>query len=109
MSTVITYNFRARWQDEQCQLMMKNVLMGVLVSHIDFGENYTFAIQNEVQGLYYFSKSVTIFVRITMRKGGETVMKQAHFYISDDKDHDYAYVQHCLFLHWYSLEDFGFI
>jgi hypothetical protein len=48
VSTFITHNFRARWQDEQCQIMMKNVPEGVLVSHIDFAENHSFAIQNEV-------------------------------------------------------------
>jgi hypothetical protein len=39
---------------------MKNVPEGVLVSHIDFAENYSFAIQNKVQSMYYFSTSVTI-------------------------------------------------
>jgi hypothetical protein len=109
VSTFITHNFRARWQDEQCHLMMKNVPEGVLVSHIDFAENYSFAIQNEVQSLYYFNTSITILVHITMWKEGETIMKQTHFYISDDKDHDSAYVQHCLLLHWDWLEDSGFI
>ena len=109
VSTFITHNFKARWQDEQCQLMMKNILEGVLVSHIDFAENYTFAIQNEVQSLYYFSTSVTILVHITMWKEAETIMKQTHFYVSDDKSHDSAYVQHCLLLHWDWLEDSGFM
>jgi hypothetical protein len=47
VTTFITHNFKARWQDEQCQLM-KNVPEGVIVSHIDYAENYSFAIQNEV-------------------------------------------------------------
>ena len=109
VSTFITHNFKARWQDEQCQLMMKNIPEGVLISHIDFAENYTFAIQNEVQSLYYFSTSVTILVHITMWKEAKTSMKQTHFYVSDDKSHDSAYVQHCLLLHWDWLEDSGFM
>ena len=48
VTTFVTHNFRARWQDEHCQLMMKNISEGVLVSYIDYVENYTFAIQNEV-------------------------------------------------------------
>ena len=66
VTTFVTHNFKARWQDEQCQLMLKNIPEGVLVSHIDYAENYTFAIQNEVQSMYYFSTSVTILVHITM-------------------------------------------
>lgn len=108
VTTFITHNFKARWQDEQCQLMMKNVPEGVVVSHIDYAENYSFAIQNEVQSLYYFSTSVTILVHITMWREGDEIMKQTHFYISDDKDHDSAFVQHCLLLHWDWLVDSGF-
>jgi hypothetical protein len=44
VTTFITHNFKARWQDEQCQLMMKNVLEEVIVSHIDYAKNYSFAI-----------------------------------------------------------------
>jgi hypothetical protein len=44
VTTFITQNFKARWQDKQCQLMMKNVPEEVIVSHIDEAENYSFAI-----------------------------------------------------------------
>ena len=44
VTTFVTHNFEACWQDEQCQLMLKNIPEGVLVSHIDYAENYTFAI-----------------------------------------------------------------
>jgi len=107
VTTFIIYNFRARWQDEQCQLMMANVPKEVVVSHIDYVENYSFAIQNEVQSLYYFSTSVTILVHITMWKEKDEIVKQTHFYISDDKDHDSAFVQHCLLLNWDWLVDAG--
>jgi hypothetical protein len=100
VTTFITHNFKARWQDKQCQLMMKNVPEGVIVSHINYAKNYSFAIQNEVQSLYYFSMSVTILVHITMWKEGAETMKQTHFYISDDKEHDSAFIQHCLLLYW---------
>jgi hypothetical protein len=100
ITTFITHNFKARWQDEQCQLMMKNVPEGIIVSHIDYTENYSFAIQNEVQSLYYFSMNVTILVHITMWKEGVEIVKQTHFYILDDKEHDSAFIQHCLLLYW---------
>ena len=87
--------------------MMENMPEGVVVSHIDFAENYSFAIQNEVQSLYYFNTSVTILVHITMWKERGQSMKQTHFYISDDKSHDSAFVQHCLMLHCDWLSDCG--
>ena len=105
VTTFVIHNFKACWQDEQCQLMLKNIPEGVLVSHIDYAENYTFAIQNEVHSMYYFSTSVTILVHITMWKEGDEIMKQTHYYISDDKTHDSAFVQHCLLLHWDWVQD----
>jgi hypothetical protein len=36
----------------------------------------------------------------------ETV-KQIHFYISNDKEHDSTFVQHCLLLHWDWVLDAG--
>ena len=75
MTTFVTHNFNARWQHEQCQLMIKNIPDGVLVSHIDYAGSYTFAIHNEVQSMYYFSTSKTILVHITMWREGEEIIK----------------------------------
>jgi hypothetical protein len=107
VTTFVTHNFKVRWQDEQCQLMMKNIPEGVLDSHIDYAENYKFAIQNEVQKMYYFSTSVTILVHMTMWKEGTEIIKQTHYCILDDKVHDLAFVQHCLMLHWDWVVDVG--
>lgn len=103
----VTHNFIARWQDGECRRMMDNVPCGVLISHIDFAENYTFAIQNEVQSMHWFSSSITILVHITLFKAPPTddseegeLIKHTHYYISDDKKHDSLFVQHCLLLHW---------
>jgi hypothetical protein len=99
----VTHNFIANWQDDQCKKMMENAPAGVLISHIDFAENYTFAIQNEVQSMHWFSTSISILVHITLlreeSRDGE-VFKQTHYYISDDKKHDSLFVQHCMMLHW---------
>lgn len=102
----IKHNFVASWQDQQCKEMMKNVPEGVVISHIDFAENYTFQIQNEVQSMYFFSSSITILVHISMQReasqdGEEGLIKKTtHYYLSDDKQHDSLFVQHCLMLHW---------
>jgi hypothetical protein len=45
---------------------MENAPARVLISHIDFAENYTFAIQNEVQSIHWFSTGISILVHITL-------------------------------------------
>lgn len=94
---------------------MDNLPCGVLISHIDFAENYSFAIQNEVQSMHWFSTSITILVHITLCKipagvDGEEggIVKHTHYYISDDKKHDSLFVQHCLGLHWNWVISSGF-
>lgn len=78
-----------------------------MISHIDFAENYTFAIQNEIQSMHWFSTSITILVHITLYRAPPTeeganggLIKHTHYYISDDKKHDSLFVQHCLLGHW---------
>lgn len=101
----IKHNFIANWQDAQCKEMMEGLPEGVLVSHIDFAENYEFQIQNEVQSMYYMSEYVSLLVHITLQRvrdvsGDLITIKHTHYYISDDKKHDSLFVQHCLMLHW---------
>jgi hypothetical protein len=110
----IHHNFVATWQDTQAKLAMKSLAEGVILSHIDFVENYDFKVRNEIQSEYYESITVTILVHITYRvqvdreSGENRVIKEGHFYISDDKSHDTFFVQHCLIEHWKWLADRGF-
>ena len=62
----ITHNFVANWQDCECRKMMQHVPQGVLISHIDFAENYSFAIYNEIQSMHWYSTSITILDHITL-------------------------------------------
>jgi hypothetical protein len=39
--------------------------------------------------------------------GEDKIVKEAHFWISDDKDHDTLYVQHCFSKHWAWLVERG--
>jgi len=108
----VKHNFIANWQDVQCREMMRNLPEGVVISHIDFAENYTFQIQNEVQSMYWFSSSISILVHISMQRepsedGEGSIKKTTHYYLSDDKQHDSLFVQHCLMLHWKWLESVG--
>jgi hypothetical protein len=110
----VTHNFVANWQDDQYKTMMELALAGVLISHIDFTKNYTFAIQIKVQSMHWFSTNISILVHITVLKIEATepgqeceVFKQTHYYISDDKKHDLIFVQHYMMLHWEWLNATG--
>jgi hypothetical protein len=60
-------NFVACWQDTQCKLAMLDLPKDVILSHIDFAENYTFQIDNEIQSMHWHSFQVTILVHIMYR------------------------------------------
>jgi hypothetical protein len=86
---------------------METLEAGTILSHVDFVENYTFAPQNEIQTEYFHSFQITIFVHICYRVNPEfgttpeepRILKDNHFYISDDDNHDTLFVQHCLRMH----------
>lgn len=109
----ITHNFVARWQDEQSKLALKSLHEGVILSYIDFAENYTFQPGVEVQSEYFTSFTCTILVHITYRvvvnrsTKVQKIVKESHFYISDDKEHDTLFVQHCMLKHWKWLDQHG--
>jgi hypothetical protein len=48
LQQLIIHNFVARWQDTQFRLAMANLPFDYNLSHIDFIENYTFQIHNEI-------------------------------------------------------------
>ena len=48
----------AKWQDRQFCVSITQFSIGIVVSVVDFAENYTFAPQQEIQSEYYFSEQV---------------------------------------------------
>jgi hypothetical protein len=44
----VKHNFVARWQNAQCKIFMDVLPRDTILSHINFAENYTFEIQNEI-------------------------------------------------------------
>ena len=62
--------------------------------------NYTLQPKNEIQCQYYHSEKVSIMVHIMYRHGPDSneekrvILKEIHFYISDDRTHHIHYVQH---------------
>ena len=84
-----------------------------IVSVVDFAENYTFPTQKEIQSEYYHSDQVSIFVHVLYINSQQDVygiesmcdnwdvIKEYHFYISDDHTHDTHFVQHCIEIFFY--------
>ena len=90
---------------------------------MDFAENYAFQPHDEIQSMHWFNVQVTLLVHITYRHaqldvdGIEStemerhVVKECHFYVSDDKVHDTLFVQHCFRLHhnWLSYRGIKYL
>ena len=85
----------------------------MILSHIDFSKNYRFEPQNKIQVEYYHSVNVTILVHIIHqvqvcpKTNEKKVVKESHFYNSDDHNHDTLFVQYCLTQHWKWLDAQG--
>jgi hypothetical protein len=94
---------------------MEMLQAGTILSHVDFAENYTFVPQNEIQTEYFHFFQITIFVHICYMVNPNfganpeepRILKDSHFYISDDNNHDTLFVQHCLIMHWQWLMSRG--
>ncbi|GAQ89961.1 hypothetical protein KFL_005820050 [Klebsormidium nitens] len=104
----LQHTFRVKWQDKQFRELLDTFPVGTVVSVIDFAENYSFEQQDEIQSMHWHSDQITILVHITYRHkqleidGVEStaenrqIARETVFYISDDKQHDTHFVQHCL-------------
>ena len=94
---------------------------GLFFFAVDFTENYTFEAQKEIQSEYYHSDQVSIFVHVLYRRAPQNfvdieitndnrhVIKEYHFYISNDRTHDTHYVQHCFDIIYGSLKTRGIV
>ena len=80
---------------------------GTIFSIVDLAENYTFVPQNEIQSEYYHYDQVSIIYHILYRHTEKNVdyiertsenrhvIKEYHFYISNDCIHYTYFVQNC--------------
>ena len=103
----IRHAFFAKWQAEQFQTLRETFPLGTILSVVDFAENYSFVSQKQLQAEYYYTKQVTIMVQVSYRHAqidldgvesidqARVIKKEYHFYISDDKEHDTHFVEHC--------------
>lgn len=61
----VQHSFIARWEDSQFRQCLENFQSDTIVSVVDFAENYSFTVQNEVQSMHWHSYQVTILVHIS--------------------------------------------
>ena len=103
----IKHSHSARGKDLQFKKSRDVFGKGAILSIVNFAENYTFTLQKEIQSEYCHSDKVSILVHIMYRhaeldvdgfdsnENNREVIKEYHFYISDDRTHDTCFVQHC--------------
>jgi len=116
LAEFIVHNFLASWQDLQFKELFTSVPYSTLISCVDFSENYSMKVQNEIQSMYWHTEQVSILVHITFRinpdwtpcTGEPYLLKEVYYYVSNDKQHDSLYVQHAFMLNWNHMRDDGF-
>ena len=79
---------------------------GKILLIVDFAENYTFVAQNEIPSEYNHFDQVSMLLHVLYRHVEQNVdhiestsenrhvIKEYHFYISDDRTHDTHFLQH---------------
>ena len=91
---------RSQWLDQQLRTCKETFPISTIILVVDFTENYTLQPQNETQSQYYNSIKISIFVHITYRhapnsvKDNQNIIREHHFYMSDDRSHSHKFVQH---------------
>lgn len=119
LTEFIVHNFIAQWQDSKFKEILVEFPKDAMISCIDFSENYTMMIQNEIQSMHWRKLQITILVHLTYRwnpnfdentlEQGPKIIKELHYYVSDDNSHDTLFVQHALQLHWKHVLNQGFV
>jgi hypothetical protein len=115
LESFVLHNFLARWQDVQFKQLVETLPKGCVISCVNFSKNYTMRVQNEIQNIHCHNFQVSILVHICYMKlaqgqtseDGSRVVKEVHYYVSDDIMHDTLFVQHAFMLHWHHLKHEG--
>ena len=90
MYNMSEHNFMASWNYMQYKQAKKNILVGDVIFVHDFAQNYLCQHQNEVQGLHWRHKQVTIMPTVAHFKCCKCKQRVTHeiVYGTDDMKHD---------------------
>ena len=113
----VLHNYIALWQDYQFREMFAPVPPSSLISCVDFFENYTLKVQNKIQSMYWHNDQITILVHTMYKlnpdwhaKNDESLLlKEFHYYVSNEKMHNSLFVPHCFMLNWDHVKSQGFM
>ena len=106
----VKHDFTNQWQSYQYKQCLDQFKVGSVVIAMDFAENHAFLFQEEIQSLHWTPHQCTVFVVVLYRHAEETVdgdgnkstdnvrhiVKEHHFFISDDGVKDVEWVKHAL-------------
>ena len=115
LSFSMKHNFLAIWQDAEFKEQLSNLLAYTVLTCMDFSESYLMKLQNKIQTMHWHCTQVTILVMITYHKNlaydpclhDFDLLKDVHYFISDDPTHDIGFVQHSFLLHWNFMKGQG--
>ncbi len=73
-------------------------------------------VHNEIQDMHWFSFQIIVLVHITYLHDLDydliipnfKILKEAHYYASNEMDHDTLFVQHAFKLHWEFFKSKGY-
>ncbi len=111
----IVHNYVSQWQEKEFKNYLQYIPKDVVLSCIDFSDNYVFIVQNEIQYMHWLSFHITILVHIMYRWNkdfdlvelGCIILKEIHYYIFYEKEHDTLFVQHAFRLQWLIMKERG--
>jgi hypothetical protein len=112
----VKHNFIARWENKHFKQCIKYFPTNIVVSIVDFVENYNSKVQNKVQSMHWHTYQISILVHISFCHNlapnpydeDSKILSKYHFYISDHCKHDLEFVQHCFKLHWQYMGEQGY-
>jgi hypothetical protein len=79
---------------------MKHIPKDIVVSCIDFFENYAMKVQNKIPDMHWFSFQMIILIHITychnpnydLVTKNSKILKEVCYYVSNENDHDTSFV-----------------
>ncbi|XP_076820954.1 uncharacterized protein LOC143466202 [Clavelina lepadiformis] len=91
------HSFIAKCQSRYLNSRKSSVTDDTCVILLDFAENYTFTIQDEVQSYHWNQQQCTIHPAVVYYMQDHILMQQSFCFVSDDLTHDTAFVHGLLY------------
>ena len=110
----VLHNHTTLWQDKQFKKSIDGLRLGEVMLLIDFAENYSFKMQNEVQSEHWYSFQLTILVHITYTinptydptdNKSKRLCTEYHYNCSNDRKYENLFVQRAFAIHWNLLRE----